>query len=132
MKLGYFLFFLLVANASPKEGRQVERYANGKLMSERFYKNGQKVGVHRTWYANGKLRSQSEFSLQGQMTVFKDWYDNGVLSKQINFENGYEVSTKIYRKTGQIYINRIMKNGRIYGLPGGKACFRVKENGESL
>lgn len=112
--------------------RQVTYYSNTKMATERFYLGDQKVGTHRTWYPSGQLKSRSSFSLPNTMELFEDWHDNGKLARQIRFENGMEVSTKVYRRSGQIYINRVIRNGRMYGLPGGKACFRVNKNGATL
>lgn len=85
--------------------------------------------THLKKYPNGKPWTQSVLDEQGRMVEYKEWYDNGVLAKEIWFENGLEVAAKVYRKTGQIYINQVIKNGRSYGLPGSKACFRVGEDG---
>lgn len=121
------IFLILgVAQATPSSiDRQATYYPDEKLASEQFFQNGQKVGVHRTWYPSGKLKSLVEYEKPGQPKVYKTWYESGQLAKVIVFENGKEVDTKIYRETGQIYLNRVVRNGRVYGLPGGKACARV-------
>jgi antitoxin component YwqK of YwqJK toxin-antitoxin module len=122
-----FFFILLptISFAAPK--KEVSYYPNHQLAFERFYQKGHKVGRHRMWYPSGKLRSESDFSAPDQMKRYREWYENGVLAKEIIFANGLETETKIYRESGQIYVNRVMHNGRLYGLPGGKACDRVRE-----
>lgn len=126
---------LLVSLACPKlfaaEGsveKRVEYYSDKKMAAETFFQNGRKVGVHRTWYLSGNLKSRSEFEKPNQMKLYQSWFENGKMSKQIVFKDGLETDTKIYRESGQIYLNRVVRNGRMYGLPGGKACTRVKSD----
>lgn len=106
--------------------RAVTFHENKKIASERFFQEGRKVGVHKTWFPNGKLQSLVEFEKPNQAKILKTWYENGQLAKLITFKDGMEADTKIYRETGQIYLNRVVRNGRMYGLPGGKACSRIK------
>lgn len=120
------LLIVGVAQATPAPiERKVSYFPNKKLASEQQFQNGQKVGVHKSWYANGKLRVLVEYEKPDQPKIYKAWYENGQLAKVIVFKDGKEAETKIYRETGQIYLNRVIRNGRMYGLPGGKACSSV-------
>ena len=82
-----------------EEGEFIARKKDGQLLEKRFFKNGQKVGIHRSWFPNGNNRLYSEF-------------DNG---KYINDQNG------------NIYMNvSFTKNGASVGLPGSKICNPIK------
>lgn len=131
MRYSRTLFFVFIftsqwAWASPIE-KKVTYYSDHKKATERFYQDGKSVGLNRSWYPNGKLQTETKFSKPNEMEVSKVWYDNGQLQKIITYKDGHDVQTKIYRKTGQIYLNRIWRNGRLYGLPGGRACEGVKQ-----
>lgn len=127
MKALAILLLLAAAGARASVEKRVSRHPDRKLATEEFYRDGRKVGVHRSWYPDGRLRSETEFEAPNRARRYRTWFANGRLSKQIIFKDGLEAETKIYRETGQIYLNRVVRDGRVYGLPGGKACARVQE-----
>jgi len=62
-------------------------YPNGKLKSERSYKNGIPHGLHREWYENGILASEHVFK-EFVTEISRFWDEQGNLLIENNIVNG--------------------------------------------
>jgi antitoxin component YwqK of YwqJK toxin-antitoxin module len=98
-------------------------HQDGQLSHERFYNNGRKEGIHRGWWPNGKLRFEYEFENDEYHGHVAEWYESGNIFKRFSYNAGHEEgSQRMWRLDGRIYANYVVKNNRIYGLSGRKAC----------
>ncbi len=115
------------------EGKEEEIFPNGQIASERFYKEGRRVGVHRGWFENGQIRFQYEYEDGLMHGSLWEWNPKGELYSYAKMNKGEEVGRKVWREDGQIYANYVFRNGRTIGLPGAKLCRQVKgdENGNT-
>jgi antitoxin component YwqK of YwqJK toxin-antitoxin module len=68
-------------------GEFIEKYPNGSIEIESFYKNGLLEGERSIWYSNGQLRS-IEFFMHGKRNGKSIWYyPNGDLRKDYTYSN---------------------------------------------
>jgi hypothetical protein len=63
-------------------------YANGKIKSEEFYKNGLKNGVYKEYYENGTLKELAFFKDNKQDSVTKMYYISGIVQIERSFKDG--------------------------------------------
>jgi len=106
-----------------KEGDQQAYHPNGVLSSKRSYQKGKKVGEHLGYYADGKRRFQGFFQNGKPQGIYRQWHRNGALYQETHYDDsGQVVSYKTWRSNGQIYANAVLKDGRLYGLPGDDLC----------
>jgi antitoxin component YwqK of YwqJK toxin-antitoxin module len=108
------------------DGLQEEFFDNGQRASRRDYSLGQRVGVHEGWFSNGHRRFHHEFRDGVNHGEAWEWYDNGALAIYASFDNGRLLGKKMWRETGQIYMNYVFPKGRAVGLPGTKLCYQVR------
>ncbi len=115
------------------EGKEVEIFPNGQIASERFYKEGKRVGVHKGWFENGQIRFQYEYEDGLMHGSLWEWNKKGELYSYAKMNKGEEIGRKVWREDGQIYANYVFRNGRTVGLPGAKLCRQIKgdENGNT-
>lgn len=110
-------------------GRAFQKYPDGKLKEERFFRKGWKEDEHKGWWEDGKLRFVYHFKddlLEGNV---KEWYANGQLFKDFNYQKGQEIGMqKAWKEDGKIKANYEIREGRRYGLLGVKNCTSVVEN----
>lgn len=101
----------------------------GKLIEDRMYRRGVKVGIHRSWHNNGADKFYSEFDDQGRYKNESwSWYENGQVYEYKKYDNaGNVVVHKQLRPNGQVYQNILVgKDGQV-GVPGSKNCDPVKK-----
>jgi MORN repeat variant len=111
-------------------GKAFQKYPNGKLKEERFFKKGWKEGEHKGYWENGKLRFVYHFKNDLYEGNLKEWYPDGQLFKDFNYQNGQEVGMqKAWYSDGKIKVNYEVKNGRRYGMMGVKNCVSVLDKG---
>jgi len=117
-----------------EEGEFIARKKDGQLLEKRFFKNGQKVGIHRSWFPNGNNRLYSEFDNGKYINDRWEWYDNGQPSTFEKFDNeGRILVSKKWYRNGNIYMNvAFAKNGASVGLPGSKICNPIKSSEKTL
>jgi antitoxin component YwqK of YwqJK toxin-antitoxin module len=107
-------------------GRAYQKYPNGKLKEERFFRKGWKEGEHKGWWEDGKPRFTYYFKDDLYEGNLKEWYANGQLFKDFNYEKGQETGAqKAWKEDGKIKANYQIKDGRRYGLLGVKNCASV-------
>jgi antitoxin component YwqK of YwqJK toxin-antitoxin module len=115
-----------------KDGVEEKRFLNEAIAEQRFYTDGLKSGIHKSWWKNGVLKFEYHFDNKGFYNgTVKDWYQNGQLVKEFNYVNGKEKGPqKMWLINGNIKANYTVVNGDRFGLIGLKKCFTVKTNNE--
>ncbi|MCE9500874.1 MAG: hypothetical protein K8R21_10305 [Leptospira sp.] len=115
-----------------EDGEYIARKKNGQLLEKRFFKEGQKHGIHRSWFPNGNNRLYSEFDNGKYINDRWEWYDNNQPYIFEKFDaNGKILVAKTWNKFGHIYMNiAFAKNGSSVGLPGSKICNPIKKTSD--
>jgi antitoxin component YwqK of YwqJK toxin-antitoxin module len=130
----FYDYFILKSEVLYLKGKKhgVENifYLSGEKLSERYYLNGFKVGVHKGWWNNGSLKFEYHFNQEGEYDgTVKEWYESGQLLRSFNYENGEEFgSQRLWNPDGSIKANYIVENGDRFGLIGLKKCYTVNTN----
>ncbi|TGK01689.1 hypothetical protein EHO59_11310 [Leptospira semungkisensis] len=109
-----------------RDGLETDIYPDGRTASERTYSKGKKEGTHKGWHENGKRRFHYEFKNDQFDGESWEWYSSGELYTFGKFKEGRAIGRKIWRKSGQIYLNQVYFHENSFGLPGSKICKRVK------
>ena len=103
-------------------------FTNGKLESERNYKNGIGYGRHFGYWENGNMKFDFIYYYDKREGLQKQWYENGNQYYELSFtddkENGMQ---KAWRENGKPYINYEVKDGKRYGLQKSKLCYTLKD-----
>lgn len=103
-------------------------FTNGKLESERNYKNGIGYGRHFGYWENGNMKFDFIYYDDKREGLQKQWYENGNQYYELSFtddkENGMQ---KAWRENGKPYINYEVKDGKRYGLQKSKLCYSLKD-----
>lgn len=103
-------------------------FSNGKLESERNYKNGIGYGKHYGYWKNGNMKFEFIYHNDKREGLQKQWYENGNQYFELTFlndkENGMQ---KAWRENGKLYINYESKDGKRYGLQKSKLCFTLND-----
>ncbi|TGL65780.1 toxin-antitoxin system YwqK family antitoxin [Leptospira sarikeiensis] len=108
------------------DGAEKEIHSNGKVLAEREFSEGKKVGTHLGWFVDGKKRFHNEY-LDGQFHGSQwEWRNSGSLYSYSKFDHGKVIGKKMWRENGQIYMNFVIHQGRAYGMTGGKLCSQVR------
>ncbi|WP_010522516.1 toxin-antitoxin system YwqK family antitoxin [Aquimarina agarivorans] len=107
-----------------KDGKEEKFFFNGDLAASKFYANGKKQGIHRSWWNKKQLKSEYQFNKKGKYHgVVREWYGNGQLLKEYHYVNGEEVGTqKMWDPKGRIIANYSVIDGERYGLVEYKKC----------
>ncbi|TGJ98975.1 hypothetical protein EHQ53_10675 [Leptospira langatensis] len=109
-----------------RDGVETETYQDGRTASERTYSRGRKEGIHKGWHENGKRRFHYEFKNDQFDGESWEWYSSGELYTFGKFKNGEAIGRKIWRRSGQIYLNQVYFHENSFGLTGSKICKKVK------
>ena len=116
-----------------EEGMSCTFYENGNKDACRYYHAGEKEGVHRGWWLHGSPRFEYHFCKGDYDGDFKEWYASGKPYKHILYVKGKEQSGKGWRENGKLYMNFVMREGRLYGLINPNLCYSLKnEKGEFI
>ncbi len=103
-------------------------FPNGKLETERNYKNGIGYGRHIGYWANGLLKFDFTYFNDKREGFQKQWYQSGSPYYELNYtddkENGMQ---KAWRENGKPYINYEARNGERYGLQKSALCYTLKD-----
>jgi antitoxin component YwqK of YwqJK toxin-antitoxin module len=115
-----------------KHGNYKSWYPSGEPFENRYYMNGNKVGVHTAYWANGNRKFIYVFNVAGEYHgELLEWYESGQLYRKFHYTNGKEDGTQeAWKSDGRIKANYTVINGERYGLVGMKRCFTV-DNEES-
>lgn len=102
-------------------------FSNGKLATERNYKNGIGYGRHFGYWKNGNMKYDFIYFNDKREGIQKQWYESGNPYCELNFkddkENGMQ---KAWRENGKPYINYEVKDGVRYGLQKSALCYTLK------
>jgi len=110
-------------------GRVKKWYANGQLMEERSYSDGQKNGMQTGLWENGIPKFKFMAKADAYEGELKEWTVDGKLIHLANFKDGLEEGVqKLWYDNGKIRANYVIKNGRRYGLLGTKNCKNVSDS----
>ena len=111
-----------------KNGVEAAWHPNGVTSSIRPYFRGQKVGRHEGFFSNGNRRFRSNYDEMGDpVGKYREWHPNGRIAIEKTFYKGRAVTQKTWRPSGQIYANTVLKNGRLWGLPGDELCVNTED-----
>ncbi len=113
------------------QGKQHETtntfFPNGKLETQRNYKNGIGYGQHLGFWKNGNRKFEFLYINDQREGIQKQWYESGRQYCELNFtqdkENGMQ---KAWRENGKLYINYEVKDGVRYGLQKAVLCYTLK------
>ena len=123
------LSLFLIFSCGEKDGKWTEYYENGRIKSERIFKDGEVVdGKYISYYDNGQIwdeRNYKDGKLDGKFTIY---YENGILQRinlnQIEGEGNFKDGEKdgkwtYYNEDGSLIGEGIYQNGeRWNGLMG--------------
>jgi antitoxin component YwqK of YwqJK toxin-antitoxin module len=110
-------------------GRVKKWYANGQLMEERSYTDGQKNGMQTAFWENGNPKFAFMAKADAYEGELKEWTVDGKLIHLANFKAGQEEGVqKLWYDNGKIRANYVITNGRRYGLLGTKNCKNVSDS----
>lgn len=109
-----------------QSGIEEEFFWNGQIASRRSYSQGKKEGIHEGWFSNGNRRFHHEFQNNHPTGEAWEWYSSGTLALFARFEAGRLVGKKMWRETGQIYMNYVFPQNRAVGVPGSKLCYQIR------
>ncbi len=121
-------FYITSYKDGMEDGEYIAQKKTGQLLEKRFFKAGQKVGIHRSWFPNGNNRLYSEFDNGKYINDRWEWYDNGKPYIYEKFDkNGKILVSKTWNRVGHIYMNiAFTKDGSSVGMPGSKICNPIK------
>ncbi|TBN04788.1 hypothetical protein EYD45_05880 [Hyunsoonleella flava] len=110
-----------------KHGNEQQWYTNGSQLSERFYSEGFKVGVHKSWWSSGNLKFEYHFNDKGEFHgAVKEWYESGQVFQDFNYKEGKEAGKqRMWKPDGSIKANYEVVGGDRFGLIGLKKCYTV-------
>lgn len=109
-----------------EEGGAMMYYADGRLAEKRYYRHGEKQGLHAGWWPNGSPRFEYHFSGGLYHGEYKEWYSSGQLYKLINYTNGIDENGQGWRENGKLFMNYVMRDGRRYGIINSNLCYTVQ------
>ena len=138
---------LVYHDGAPLTGRLIARYDNGsiesekrywaghlhdtsrtfdvggRLLDERIYHNGKKVGLHRGWYSDGTPRFRYTFVDDRHEGEAIEWFENGQVYRKFHYVDGHEEGRQMmYDEEGTLRANYVVRDGRRYGSIGRKPC----------
>ena len=96
------------------DGISYKLWVNGKILSERSFKNGKPHGMSRGWFDNGQMMYEGN-NLNGKENgKWKHWYIDGKPNMEANFINGtLNGSLKRWFENGFLAYERIYSNGEM-------------------
>lgn len=96
---------------------------DGKRLAEWPYAAGAKHGIHKTWDKEGRLRTHAQFQMGSNVGESWSWYPDGKPYDYRKYnQKGELLIARLWRPTGQIYLNQVFRNGQAIGMPGSKLC----------
>ena len=100
---------------------------NGNILSARFYTEGFKTGIHKSWWPSGILKFEYHFNDKGEFHgTVKEWYKSGQPFRDFNYNKGKEEGKQLmWKSNGAIKANYEVIAGERFGLIGLKKCYTV-------
>jgi antitoxin component YwqK of YwqJK toxin-antitoxin module len=101
-------------------------YPAGRLLDQREFSRGLKVGDLVAWWENGKKKLHYRFENDEYEGTCREWNEDGTLVQEMNYRRGHEEgSQKMFYDNGKVRSNYLVRDGRRYGLLGTKNCVNV-------
>lgn len=100
----------------PFTGIVFEKYENGKMASEIYYKNGLNDGLLTAWFENGNIAKKWNYSKGEPEGTYAEWWENGQKEQEgINKNGKQEGLLTMWWENGQKKAERNYKNDNING-----------------
>ena len=117
-----------------ENGESTMKNLHGQILEKRYYQDGLKVGIHRSWFLNGNDRVYSEFKDGKYVGDRWEWFENGKPAVYSKFDqDGRILVEKKWNRYGKIYMNQVFaEDGSSVGLPGSKNCKPIKSVDEPI
>ncbi|MDZ4725907.1 MAG: hypothetical protein SH817_07110 [Leptospira sp.] len=117
-----------------ENGESIMKNLQGQILEKRYYQDGLKVGIHRSWFLNGNDRVYSEFKDGKYVGDRWEWFENGKPAVYSKFDQeGRILVEKKWNRYGKIYMNQVFaEDGSSVGLPGSKNCKPIKSVDEPI
>ena len=77
-------------DTSLHDGFRKQWYADGKLRSEKYYKDG-RDSLWKSWYENGHLEFEGSYKQGEQDGFWREWFENGRLKSECSYKLGERV-----------------------------------------
>lgn len=111
-----------------QQGSTKTFFENGKLETERNYKDGIGYGRHYGYWKNGHMKFDFSYFNDKREGIQKQWYESGSNYYALNYTNDQENGMqKAWRENGKPYINYEVKDGLRYGLQKSALCYTLKD-----
>ena len=102
-------------------------FSNGKLETERVYKDGLSCGRHVGYWKNGSIKFDFTYLDDKREGKQRQWYESGKPYFELTFADDKEFGMqKAWRENGKLFINYEVKNGLRYGLQKAGLCYTLK------
>ena len=109
-----------------QHGLSTAYYPDGKLMSERMYKENKSFGKQLGYWGNGKPKFEFYYDNDKRTGTHKQWYESGQAYTVLNFKDDKEDGMQqAWRENGKPYINYEAKDGIRYGLQKSNLCYTL-------
>ena len=76
----------------PFTGKDVCKYENGQIESEKHYKDGKKHGKWTWWYKNGQKQAEDNYKDDKKEGKWTEWWENGQIFSEATFKDGECIS----------------------------------------
>jgi antitoxin component YwqK of YwqJK toxin-antitoxin module len=117
-----------ISTGRPASGSECMYRDNGRLWSERPYKNGAIDGIMRIYHKNGNIEWEFPYKNGKKDGIAKVYYESGKLNSTYPYKNGkMEGISMFYYKNGRLFSETIYKNDKKEGHSQ-----RYYENGRLL
>jgi len=117
-----------------ENGEFLTKNLHGQILEKRYYHDGIKVGIHRSWFSNGNDRMYSQFENGIYVGDRWEWFEDGKPALYAHYDQeGRILAEKKWNRYGKIYMNIVFANdGSSVGLPGSKNCKPIKSLDEPI
>ncbi len=107
-------FYYEKQTQEPITGKVLYYNAQGNIIAETSFKNGQADGPSKTYHANGQLRAERNYQAGKPKGLWKFYYDDGQLEEEGFYKDGKRVGQwKSYDGNGLINDVRIWSYGTL-------------------
>lgn len=100
---------------------------SGSLLSQTSYRDGRKIGRHRSFWPDGRRRVEALYNGDVIEGEYRAWHANGQLAELKHYAQGHEAGLQqAWTDQGELFLNFEVRNGRHYGLVNSKPCVPVQ------
>ena len=75
-----------------------------------------------SYFHDGKRSVEINYKNDKRDSVYREWFPSGGLQVEKYYQDGEEVSGKLFTLEGKVIKNYVFKNGRVYGLLNSSWC----------